>query len=73
VRGRRSDDIPDSPVADWGDAVGAQELLLRSFDELEDHGERGAVRSSALRPDRAMAHGGERAFDGNTCEASFRT
>src|SRR5215470_10480235 len=44
-------------------AVEASPSFLRSFNKLEDHGERGAVRQAALRPDRAVAHGCERAFD----------
>jgi len=45
-------------------AVEASPSFLRGFDKLEDHGERGAVRQAALRPDRAVARGCERAFDG---------
>ncbi len=36
-------------------AVEASPSFLRGFDKLEDHGERGAVRQAALRPDRAVA------------------
>src|SRR5437899_12508603 len=45
-------------------AIEASPTCLRGFDELEDHGERGAVRQATLRPDRAVAYGCERAFDG---------
>src|SRR5262245_41224087 len=38
--------------------------FLRRFDKLEDHGERGAVRQTALRSNRAVTHGCECAFDG---------
>ena len=38
--------------------------ILCGFDEFGDHGERGTVRQPALRPDRTVAHGYERAFDG---------
>jgi hypothetical protein len=41
-----------------------RQLFLGGFNELEDHRERGSVRQAALRSDRAVAHGCERAFDG---------
>ena len=45
-------------------AVEPAPAFLRAVDQLEDHGERGPVREAALRADRAVAHGGEGAFDG---------
>jgi len=53
-------------------AVEASPSFLRGFDKLEDHGERGAVRQAALRPDRAVARGCERAFDGVRVRKCFQ-
>ena len=38
--------------------------FLRALEQFEDHRERGPVRQTALRSDRAVAHGGEGAFNG---------
>jgi len=45
-------------------AVETAPAFLRALDQFEDHRERGAVGQTALRSDRAVAHGGEGAFDG---------
>ena len=45
-------------------AVEAAPVFLWGLDELEDHGECGLVPEAALRPGRAVPHGGEGAFDG---------
>ena len=44
-------------------AVKATPGLLRAFDQLEDHGERGPVREASLRADRPVSDGREGAFD----------
>ena len=45
-------------------SVEAAPRFLCALDELEHHGERGLVRQAALRADRSMTDGRERAFDG---------
>src|SRR5438552_13778251 len=45
-------------------AVEAAPASLRGFQHFEDHRERGPVGQAALRSDRAVAHGGEGAFNG---------
>src|ERR1700739_4849542 len=44
-------------------AVKATPGLLRPFDQLEHHGERGPVREASLRADRPVSDGREGAFD----------
>src|SRR6266567_3876627 len=45
-------------------AVETAPAFLRGFQQFEDHRERGPVGQAALRSDRAVAHGGEGAFNG---------
>ena len=44
-------------------AVKATPGLLRAFDQLEHHSERGPVREASLRADRPVSNGREGAFD----------
>src|SRR5467141_1120028 len=69
--GRLGDDL--DPVVEchtkneFWQLVGAVETapaFLRGFQQFEDHRERGPVGQAALRSDRAVAHGGEGAFNG---------
>src|SRR6266849_6288076 len=69
--GRLGDDL--NPVVEchtkneFWQLVGAVETapaFLRGFQQFEDHRERGPVGQAALRSDRAVAHGGEGAFNG---------
>src|ERR1700687_5996355 len=69
--GRLGDDL--DPVVEchtknefWQLAVAIETTpaFLRALEQFEHHRERGPVRQTALRSDRAMAHGGEGAFDG---------
>jgi hypothetical protein len=55
---------PRISFGNWLLPVEASPTFPCGFDELEDHGERGAVRQASFRPDRAVAHGRECAFDG---------
>jgi hypothetical protein len=45
-------------------AIETTAAFLRGLEQFECHRERGPVRQATLRSDRAMAHGGEGAFDG---------
>ena len=51
-------------------AIEATPAFLGGLGELEDHGERGLVRETALRAGRAMADGREGAFD-DICRAKL--
>ena len=44
-------------------AIEPAPTFLRRIDQLEHHGERRLIREAALRPDRAVPHGGEGALD----------
>src|ERR1700688_3152480 len=45
-------------------AIETTPAFVRALEQFEDHRERGPVRQTALRSDRAVAHSGEGAFDG---------
>jgi hypothetical protein len=45
-------------------AIETTPAFLRALKQFEDHRERGPVRQTALRSDRAVAHSGEGAFNG---------